>query len=170
VAIGFGQIVSPLCITYLLDEYAFTGAMLIESVILLNICAAALLFRPVPTKSNIRSDALCTEVGQTVLKCLRGFKCVKTLVFALGDAGLLVGELNFFMTIPFAMTFWEYEVKDSAYVLMCAGVSSLFSRIGCSLLADMSWFNVRTVYIVASFGAGGCCIGKKRNLELKFDI
>jgi len=135
--------------------------VLLESGVLLNLCVVALLLRPVPAKSNLRSDVLYREVRQTILQCFRGFKCVNTVVFAMGDAVLIVGELNFFMTIPFAMTFWGYQLQDSAYALMYAAISSLLARLGCSVLSDKSWFHVRTVYIIGTFAAGGCCLGKE---------
>ena len=177
-AISLGQILSPLLIRALMANYAYAGAVIIESGIMLHCCVAASLIRPrrrtTPKKeeetsgtfSKYRSDPLFSDLKSNMLQCLACFKNFNIMVYVIADSLSLVGTMNFFMVIPFALHSWGYSFDFAAFALSCMAVTGFVIRILVSYVADKKWFNVTKVYIVASLLQGTLSLCKVKHYFL----
>ena len=159
VAIGLGQIISPLVIRALITNYGYTGAILLETGITLHSCIAAALLRPLKSRKKPKeigadsqgffSDPLFADLKSNMLQCFAGFKSSNVMVYCIADSFSLAGTLNFFMVLPFAIHSWGYSFDVAAFALSSMAMSGFISRIITSLMVDKKWFDVSKVYTMA---------------------
>ncbi|KAK3889046.1 hypothetical protein Pcinc_006922 [Petrolisthes cinctipes] len=61
--VSISQMVMPLAITFLQEEFGFRGATIITGALVFNCCAAALVLHPVDWHTNVHSSLSSTTTG-----------------------------------------------------------------------------------------------------------
>ncbi|XP_068201834.1 monocarboxylate transporter 13-like isoform X1 [Palaemon carinicauda] len=163
--VSLGQIVGPLLITRLQDQYAFRGSVIILSAFFLNAFVGTIVFHPpewhkkkpteVPraTKTD-RSYIVLLRILKNVLKTLTLIKSPVASIVAIGGSITLMSYLNFLVLLPFFMQEEGFSVADAAYCLSLSGLANLVTRLVVSTLSDYSWFNKRYCYMAGALTIG----------------
>lgn len=178
------QMVMPLVITYLHEQYGYRGATLIIGAFALNSCAAALVLHPVewhtqganytkPTTNTNRYDNTLTSsqsrytsggclkrLFSMAVYNLRYIKSPKVLIIALQISIQYTMTFNVIAIIPFVMHEAGFSQRESSFCLAMCGLCNLASRLLTAFLACCPAFRVLYVYLFGYFIAAVSVVGK----------
>ncbi|XP_050724653.1 monocarboxylate transporter 12-B-like isoform X2 [Eriocheir sinensis] len=140
-------LVMPILLSFLLNEYGFSGATLIMGAITLNICAASMVFYPVewqskatcPAKSvaqqSVEDGSTCSRICSSfkrVMKTAQGnlwlFRSVRAVII---NSILTINTMafsNFLYLVPFAMVDEGHSTEEAGVVVSVAGFALLATR------------------------------------------
>ncbi|XP_068236064.1 monocarboxylate transporter 12-like [Palaemon carinicauda] len=156
--VSIGQAVGPVIITQLQNEFAYKGAIIVLSGIILHCCIGATAFHPREWHlKNPRAEAkkldspggfkLAFRILKTTLKTLTLMKSPVALIVALGGTFNVIGYLNFLTIMPFAMQEAGFSVEDAAAGLTISGITNLATRLCVSVMTDLPNFNMRLFFM-----------------------
>ncbi|XP_066939947.1 monocarboxylate transporter 12-B-like [Macrobrachium rosenbergii] len=156
--VSAGQIIGPLLITQLQNEFAHKGTIIILSGFILHGCLGATVFHPrewhlknprgEPKKSDsARGLQLVLRILKNTLKNLRLMKSPVAVIVALGGTFNVIGYINFLNIMPFAMQEAGFSVEDAAACVTASGITNFASRLLISVLGDFPHFNMRLAYM-----------------------
>lgn len=146
------QMVMPVVITYLNEQYGYRGAILILGAITLNLCVAAMVLHPVAwhthaanytkittntltsSKSRQKSGGCLKRLYSTAVYNHRYIKSPQVLLIAGQIAVQCTMVFNLFSFIPFAMAEAGFSQWESSFCLAMSGMFNLGSRLLCVFL------------------------------------
>lgn len=169
---GLGQIIMPPLTRYLQETFSDRGATLVISGIMLHACVAAATFhpvewhmkpRPVKTIQQEKDETRPETNPQTQTKTSKPIILVRVAKAAVSDLGILRSKraciicvsgplvvtnmLYFMMMLPFAIQDLGLSLDVAAWCISTLALSSLVTRLLCSLLSDLSFFSVQACYV-----------------------
>nr|XP_045592716.1 monocarboxylate transporter 4-like [Procambarus clarkii] len=164
-----GQMLGPLLIGFLQDEFGFFGATFILGAIMLHCCVGASFFRPLQgqTRTSEKPDHLEADAAETaenkstcsfsnnaflrvLYKSASNLSVLKSppaAIIAIGGVFMLNSYLNFMALMPFAMLAAGHSIHTASLYLTVSAVCNLMARLTVSVLSDWSKFSMR-----------GCCM------------
>ncbi|XP_071530474.1 monocarboxylate transporter 12-like [Panulirus ornatus] len=164
-----GQMLGPILISHLLQEYGFTGAVLIVAAMLLNICVAACVFQPVEwhtTRQKADRNTMndhpldndsASGCGVTLLRTIRtlvsSFRMLaslRLLIIVMGASLNMSGYLTFFSMLPFIMADDGYSHEEVSWCMSVSGVCNLVTRVVVTTLADWPRFSKRGCFMAGT--------------------
>ncbi|KAK4308987.1 hypothetical protein Pmani_019364 [Petrolisthes manimaculis] len=176
------QMVMPLVITYLQEEFGFRGATLITGAILLHCCPAAMIFHPpewhmknTPHTSTITQKELPTvnmktssiiislrRVLKTTMNNLLLMKSPRVIILVVVNGVGAVIFFNVCTLVPLIMNEQGFSWQDSSLCLSVTGGCNLACKILTLMLSCRSNTRVRPFYLVGltlyAIGLVGFCV------------
>ncbi|XP_071514856.1 monocarboxylate transporter 12-like [Panulirus ornatus] len=167
IGVSVNQLLAPLLVTYLQQEYGFRNSVAILAALVSNNYVATAVFHPVEwhiakpkrNKRNMNSQdslgnngkegcAMLREFISTLTTNLRSLKSPTALIILFSNAFVMNVYLNFFSILPFAMVDAGYTQEEASWCLSVSGVCNLLTRLVISLIIDYHWFDKRVCYMV----------------------
>lgn len=177
-----GQMAGPPMITYLQEQYGFSGSTLIISAILLNGCVGAGVLHPVEwhmktkkektndkketKKQDMDSDAetrVCATIVRvfaTIFSNLKLLKSPRVLIITVASALNMTSYLNFLMFAPFLLQTSGYSLEETSWCMSVSGFCMLVSRLVVSSLTDLPSLSKRGCYMAGTATVFVTTIGK----------
>ena len=167
---GAGVFAMAPLIQYLIEEYTWRGALLLEGGFLLNLIPFAMLLRPLPKPKKGTPETVSNGVGK-VNQHKKSMQEVKEKIIESLDFRVLLKDAYFmlFMTaafisycghmVPFfylpdrALTMGIDPFRAS-FLISIIGISNTVSRLVCGAIADRSFVNRPYVFSAAVMIAG----------------
>ncbi|XP_047487662.1 monocarboxylate transporter 12-like [Penaeus chinensis] len=168
-----GQMAGPPMITYLQEQYGFSGSTLIMAAILLNGCVGAAVLHPVEwhmktrnkenawerkTKKKIEMDpdaktrpcATVSRVFTTIFTNLELLRSPRVLIITVASALNMTSYLNFLMFAPFALQTSGLSLEETSWCMSVSGFCMLVARLVVSSLTDLPRLSKRGCYMAGT--------------------
>ncbi|KAK3853406.1 hypothetical protein Pcinc_040050 [Petrolisthes cinctipes] len=179
---SISQMVMPLVITHLQEEYGFRGATLITGAILLHCCPAAMIFHPpewhmknTPHTSTITQKELppvnkkkssimrsLRRVLKTTMNNLLLMKSPRVIILVVVNGVAAVIFFNVCTLVPLVMNEQGFSWQESSLCLSVTGGCNLASKILTAWLSCRPNARVRPVFLVGlilyAIGLVGFCV------------
>lgn len=177
-----GQMAGPPMITYLQEQYGFSGSTLIMGAILLNGCVGAAVLHPVEWHMKARNKGKpderktkktrkapdtqthpCTTVSRvftTIFTNLKLLKSPRVLIITVASSLNMTTYLNFLMFAPFALQTSGLSLEETSWCMSVSGFCMLVARLVVSSLTDLPGLSKRGCYMAGTATVFVTTIGK----------
>ena len=152
---GAGVFIMAPLIQYLIEEYTWRGALLLEAGFLLNLLPFALLLRPLPkTKQEIlqkkdEQKDKWLNIRNRIIESMN-FKVLLTdgcfLLFIVAAVIAYCGHMVPFFYLPDRAMLLGIDPFKASFLISIIGISNTVSRIGVGYIADRPFVNRPMVF------------------------
>ena len=152
---AMGQIIGPLLIPYLIEEYSWKGAIVIYGGIILN-CVPMAMFFFMPKDFKPKKTGL-----KQILKKMVDFSLFKEFNFICFSLCIFLVKFNvfgFFHHLPSRMLYYGTSITSAALLLTIASSASLVGRLVFGIVGNFKCTNRTALYTSAAFICGACTI------------
>ncbi|RXG60630.1 hypothetical protein Avbf_17778 [Armadillidium vulgare] len=94
------------------------------------------------------------SILKSTYNSLKSFKYLRVQLISWGYCGLLLGNANFRMFVPFVIINAGYSLETAAWCSSIGSIGSVVGRIIMTLLSDRKFFNVRYGFMFGLFIIG----------------
>ncbi|KAG7155683.1 Monocarboxylate transporter 3-like, partial [Homarus americanus] len=174
---SIGQMVGPILISSVHDEFGFIGGTFIVGAVVLHCCVGASLFRPIQVHTRLRQDSTKTKdwepsakntentVNKSTCKVLTEafvsichdvvanfsiLKSLRAIIIALGGMLFVNTFLNFLTLVPFAVEAAGHPGQVTNWHFMVSAACNLVARLVVCLLSDFSRFSMQVCFMTSA--------------------
>ncbi|KAG7155684.1 monocarboxylate transporter 12-like [Homarus americanus] len=172
-----GQMVGPILISSVHDEFGFIGGTFIVGAVVLHCCVGASLFRPIQVHTRLRQDSTKTKdweqsakntentvykstckvlteafvsICHDVVANLSILKSLRAIIIALGGMLFNNATIKFLTLVPFEVEAAGHPGQVTNWHFTVSAVCNLVARLVVCLLSDFSRFSMQVCFMTSA--------------------